>query len=146
MRNNQPLPEIIHHHAGDIRVLVSSAETGGAMSMVESTVAPGRGPTWHSHSREDEVFYVVSGVAEVRIGDDLYRCEPGTRIFGPRDIFHTYRNIGDSILKMIITYTPAGFEQSFAESTALLAQGNDQSRISRMLAERYGLTREQMPA
>jgi aryl sulfotransferase len=138
-------PEVIHNHAGEIRVLVSSSDTGGAMSIIETTIEPGRGPTWHNHSREDEVFYVVSGIAEVRIGNDVYRCEPGSRVFGPRNVFHTYRNAGDTILKMIIAYTPAGFEQSFTETAALVAQGKDHGQIAEMLAERYGLTREPMP-
>jgi uncharacterized cupin superfamily protein len=34
------------------------------MSMVETLVKPGSGPTYHSHAREDETFYVVSGTVE----------------------------------------------------------------------------------
>ncbi len=146
MVRSPPLPDVIRHHAGDIKILVSSAKTGGAMSMIETATVPGGGPTWHSHSREDEVFYVVSGVAEVRIDNEIYRCQAGDRVFGPRNIFHTYRNVGDSELKMIITYTPGGFEQSFADATAMLAAGKNQSEIGRMLSERYGLTRGQMPS
>jgi hypothetical protein len=42
-------PRIIHHYAGDIRILVTSAETGAAMSIIEAAVAPGRGPTSHTN-------------------------------------------------------------------------------------------------
>ena len=145
MPRSPTLPGIIHHHAGDIKVLVSSAESNGAMSMIETVTAPGRGPTWHWHSREDEVFYVLSGIADVRIDNDVYRCQAGDRVFGPRGIFHTYRNVGDADLRMIIAYTPGGFEQSFADATEMASQGKDQSEIGRMLAERYGLTRGEMP-
>lgn len=145
MAHSQTAPEVVHTHAGQIRILVSSSETGGAMSITETTIAPGGGPTWHSHSREDEVFYVVSGIAEVRVDNDIYRCEPGSRVFGPRHVFHAYRNAGDTTLKMIIAYTPAGFERSFAEAAALVAQGKDESQVTQMLAERYGLTRQPMP-
>ena len=72
-------------------------------------------------------------------------CKAGDRIYGPRNIFHTYRNVGDTDLKMIIVYTPAGFEQSFVDQAAMLQEGKDQSEISRMLLERYGLTRRQLP-
>jgi hypothetical protein len=58
----------------------------------------GRGPTWHSRGRDDEVFYVVSRLGEVRIANDVYRREARAREFGPRDIFHTYRNVGDTIM------------------------------------------------
>jgi quercetin dioxygenase-like cupin family protein len=139
-------PLVIHHHAGDIKILVSSANTGGAMSMIETVTAPRGGPSWHNHSREDETFYVVSGTAEVRILEETFLCEAGDRVFGPRNLFHTYRNVGKAELKMVIAYTPGGFEQSFADATAMLAEGKDQNDIGRMLAEKYGLTRGHLPA
>lgn len=139
-------PRVIRHHAGDIKVLVSSVDTAGAMSMIETVTRPREGPTWHSHSREDETFYVVCGTAEVRIADETYLCNAGDRVFGPRNIFHTYRNVGDTELKMVIVYSPGGFEQSFVDATAMLAEGKDQGDVGRMLAERYGLTRGRLPA
>ncbi|HTI84834.1 MAG TPA: cupin domain-containing protein [Acetobacteraceae bacterium] len=146
MRRSPTQPQAVRTHAGGIRLLITSDETGGAMSMIETDVPPGGGPTYHSHSREDETFYVVSGTAEVQIENEIFLCSAGDRIYGPRNIFHTYRNVGATDLKMIIVYTPAGFEQSFAEQAAMLQEGKDQIEISRMLLERYGLTRRQLPA
>ena len=85
-----------------LRILISAEETGGTMSMVETLVKPGSGPTYHSHAREDETFYVVFGTAEVWIDREIFRCEAGDRVFGPRNVFHTYRNVGNTDLKMIL--------------------------------------------
>ena len=93
----------------------------------------------------DETFYVVSGTAEVWVDRETFRCEAGDRVFGPRNVFHTYRNVGDTDLKMILIYTPGGFEQSFLDREAMLEAGKDQSEVGRMLAERYGVTRGQLP-
>jgi len=128
-----------------LRILISAEETAGAMSMVETLVKPGSGPTYHSHAREDETFYVVSGTAEVWIDREIFRCEAGDRVFGSRNVFHTYRNVGNTDLKMILVYTPGGFEQSFLERETLLATGKDQSEVGRMMSETYGLTRGQLP-
>ncbi len=49
MARSPTLLEIIHHHAGYIRVPVSSAETGDAMIISKRAVAPGRGPAWHAN-------------------------------------------------------------------------------------------------
>ena len=49
------------------------------MTMMEALVKPGSGPTYHSHAREDETFYVVSGTAEVWIDREIFRCEAGDR-------------------------------------------------------------------
>src|SRR6476661_6080622 len=98
---------------GAITILVSAEETGGAMSMIETLSPPGSGPTYHSHSREDETFYVVSGTAEIRLEKRIFQCEAGEHVFGPRNVFHTYRNVGQDPLKLVIVYSPGGFEQSF---------------------------------
>ena len=119
-------PQSVRTHSGGIRILLTSADTGGAMSMIETDVTPGGGPTYHSHSREDEVFYVVSGMAEVQIENEVFLCRAGDRIYGPRNIFHTYRNVGDTDLKMLIVYTPAGFGQSFLDAAAMLQEGKDE--------------------
>ena len=128
-----------------LRILISAEETGGTMSMVETLVRPGSGPTYHSHAREDETFYVVSGTPEVWIDREIFRCEAGDRVFGPRNVFHTYRNVGNTDLKMILVYTPGGFEQSFLDREAMLEAGKDQSEVGRMVSERYGVTRGQLP-
>jgi mannose-6-phosphate isomerase-like protein (cupin superfamily) len=116
------------------------------MSMVETSIAPGAGPTYHCHSREDETFYVVSGTAEIRLQGEIFTCTAGDRIVGPRNVFHTFRNVGETELKLIAIYTPGGFEQSFIDATAMLQDGKDQSEVGRMLFERYGLTRGERPA
>jgi mannose-6-phosphate isomerase-like protein (cupin superfamily) len=126
---------------GAITIMISSAESGGAMSMIQTLSPPGTGPSYHSHSREDETFYVVSGTAEIRLDDRTYLCEAGGHIFGPRNVFHTYRNVGDTDLKLVIVYSPGGFEQSFFDTEAMLQKGMDQGDVTLMLAERYGLSR-----
>jgi quercetin dioxygenase-like cupin family protein len=146
MPSSRPPTQIVRTHAGDIKILVTSSESNGTMSMIDTTTHPGGGPTYHSHSREDEAFYVISGTAEIQIENTVYLCRAGDHAFGPRNVFHTYRNVGETELKMLLIYTPAGFEQSFVDAAAMLEEGKDQSEIGRMLLERYGLTRGRLPA
>jgi quercetin dioxygenase-like cupin family protein len=130
---------------GAITILVSAEESGGSMSMIETLSPPGSGPTYHSHSREDETFYVVSGTAEIQLENQVFQCNAGDHIFGPRNIFHTYRNVGQDLLKLVIVYSPGGFEQSFLDSEEMLQAGKDQNDVGRMLSERYGLARKPLP-
>lgn len=116
------------------------------MSMIETLSPSGSGPTYHSHSREDETFYVVSGTAEIRLENQVFRCKAGDHIFGPRNIFHTYRNVGQDLLKLVIVYSPGGFEQSFLDGEEMIQAGKNQEDVGRMLSERYGLTRKSLPA
>jgi len=92
------------------------------------------------HSREDETFYVVSGIGEFRLDNTTVVRGPGSIIFGPRDVPHTFRNAGDTDLKCLIVYSPGGFEQSFLDIATLGEAGNDPHETGAVL-QRYGLTR-----
>lgn len=98
----------------------TSAETGGAYVLLDSTVPPGGGPPTHIHTRETEVFVVIEG--------HLTCTEEGvTRTLGPGESItllphkaHTFRNNGDKPVRMLIICLPAGIEKMFAEAGTLI--------------------------
>ena len=55
--------------------------TGGAFSIVEHPLDPGRLIPPHIHYNEDELSYVVSGEVGVRFGDRDYLAGPGSYVF-----------------------------------------------------------------
>jgi mannose-6-phosphate isomerase-like protein (cupin superfamily) len=144
-KHNAEHRTITRPSGGAITILISAKESGGSMSMIETLSPPESGPTYHSHSREDETFYVVSGTAEIRRENRVFRCSVGDHIFGPRNIFHTYRNVEEDPLKLVIVYSSGGFEQSFLDSEEMLQAEKDQNDVAGMLSERYGLTRKPLP-
>jgi mannose-6-phosphate isomerase-like protein (cupin superfamily) len=102
--------------AGDIYTFIAAgAETGGAFSLLHAIVPPGGGPPPHTHTREDEAFYVLSG--RLAIYDDTTRHEagPGTFIHLQRDGRHRFANEFAEPAEMLILALPAGFEQMLAE-------------------------------
>jgi mannose-6-phosphate isomerase-like protein (cupin superfamily) len=129
-----------------ISILVAAEDCSGRMSMIETISPPGSGPTYHAHSREDETFYVVEGEADIWVGDQVHHCKAGDHIYSPADVFHTYRSVGGADMKMIITYSPGGFEQSFLDAEEILQSGKTLDDVARMLGERYGLTFRESPA
>src|SRR3954453_9271930 len=71
--------------------LKATAETtGGAYGLVESWIAPHSSPPLHIHRREDEAFWVLEGRVRFRCGDQEVVGGPGTFVFLPRDIPHTF--------------------------------------------------------
>src|SRR5262245_27712269 len=55
---------------GDIyRFLATGDETDGKYALWEAVVAPGGGPPPHTHSREEEGFYVLDGEITFQVGD-----------------------------------------------------------------------------
>src|SRR6476660_4869570 len=136
----RPPPALVRASGATVTILVSAADSGGAISVIETVFPPDDGVPFHTHSREDETFYVVSGIGEFRLGDTTDVRGPGSIIFGPRDVPHTFRNVGDTDLKCLIVYSPGGFEQSFLDIAALGADAADLSKTEVVLRG-YGLTR-----
>jgi hypothetical protein len=67
----------------------------------------------HIHHAEDELSYVLEGRFGVRVGDEEATADPGTYIFKPRGIAHTFWNPGPGPARLIEIIWPAGFDRFF---------------------------------
>jgi quercetin dioxygenase-like cupin family protein len=99
---------------GDITHLVRGEESNGALSALEVVNGPGDGPPLHIHTREDETAYVLEGEFRWKLGDELIsRTGPGSFVFIPRGLPHTWQVLGENDGKALITFFPAGMEGFF---------------------------------
>ena len=87
------------------------SDTGGALGVIETVIPAGHGPPLHVHRNEDEGFYVLSGKIEIQRGEERFRAEPGTFVYLPRDVPHTFRGIDEARILGIVM--PAGLEEAF---------------------------------
>lgn len=94
---------------------VLSAETGGAYAILEQSILPGHGPPLHVHRHETEVFYILEGDFEVTIGDKKIPAPKGTMALGPRNIPHTFKNVGLTPGKLLLTVIPGRFADYFID-------------------------------
>jgi quercetin dioxygenase-like cupin family protein len=106
-------------HGSPILVHATAEQTGGAFGMWETFVPPGKGPTSHTHTRETEVFRVISGTFRFWCGDDVFEAPAGTVVTLPPHIPHSWINIGDSMGQVMAIVSPAGCEQLFIEIAKL---------------------------
>ncbi|HEV3340304.1 MAG TPA: cupin domain-containing protein [Pirellulales bacterium] len=113
---------------------VSGADTGGAFAIVEHPIEPGRLVPPHVHLREDEYSYVLEGTIGARVGDHEVAAGPGSYLFKPRGLMHTFWNVGPGLARILEVIAPAGFEAYFAE----LAEAGPGRRQE--LATKYGVT------
>jgi quercetin dioxygenase-like cupin family protein len=101
---------------GDLyQFLATGEETNNAFFQFEAIVPTGGGPPPHIHSREDESFYVVSGVLEILVGDSTYQAQAGDYVFIPRGTVHRFKNLGSTESVQLVTFVPAGMEGYFRE-------------------------------
>jgi quercetin dioxygenase-like cupin family protein len=98
---------------GDLTFLVRTEQSNGAFLAVETIAPPGEGPPLHTHTREEETIYVVSGDFRFQVGDDVSDAPAGSFAFVPRGVAHTWQNIGDEPGKLLVTFMPAGMEGFF---------------------------------
>lgn len=96
--------------------LVSTAESGGVLSLIEVTTDQPGGPPRHVHAREDETFVVLSGEVEFWLDGQASVKGPGEAVFIPRGAQHTYRP--RTAARFLVILTPGGFEGFFAEMAA----------------------------
>lgn len=121
----------------------TAAETGGSFSLWELVVPPGSGPPPHTHHREDEAFYVLSGevVFDLEGASGPQRVGAGGFVFGARDRRHGFRNAGDKPAHLLVLSAPSvGLDQMFAELDAITKTGRrDMGEIGAVCAM-YGVT------
>jgi quercetin dioxygenase-like cupin family protein len=125
-------------------VKASSAATGGALTVIEVLALPGGTAPWHVHHREDEMFYLLEGDVLFKCGDEVFQAGSGAFVFLPRDIPHSYKNVGETAARWLILTTPAGSEDFFIEAgTPALAEGVHPQPLNPQrlgaVAAKYGL-------
>jgi len=99
---------------GNRITLKATAETtGGAYGLVEAVAPPGSSPPLHVHHREDEAFWVLEGELTFRCGEETLTRGPGTLVFLPRDVPHSFVVEGAQPARFLGLCSPGGFERYF---------------------------------
>ena len=62
---------------------------------------------WHNQEQE-EIYFVVEGTGEMCLGQERQIVTAGQAVYIPPRVFHQLTNIGETQLKMIYCYGPAG--------------------------------------
>ena len=110
-------PVTIRKHEGEARwwfgalveIKATAADTGGQMTILEVTEAPGAEAPLHVHHRDDEGFWILDGDVTFEVGDETIEAGAGDYVFGPRGIPHRF-TVGDRGCRMLFLMVPGGME------------------------------------
>ncbi|MFJ3585133.1 cupin domain-containing protein [Streptomyces sp. NPDC090127] len=109
---------------GDHYTLKADKEnTHGSLGLIEAMVPPGGGPPLHIHHDSDEAFYLIEGELEISNEKRGEIVGAGAFVFVPKGKTHAFRNVSDKPCKMLIIFTPAGFEHFFSELGVAAEEG-----------------------
>ncbi|GAB3705993.1 hypothetical protein GCM10027592_39060 [Spirosoma flavus] len=95
-----------------VNVLADGEQTDGRYAQLEMTLQPGIEPPTHTHTREDETYYMLDGSVQFTIGDHVFTAKPGDYVLMPKNIPHSFKVLTPTA-KVVLTIAPAGFEQFF---------------------------------
>ena len=124
------------------QVRASAQTTNGAFGLAEHwEMPPGFASPYHTHHREDESFYILQGQIAFVIDGKWQRVGPGGFVFGPREIPHGFKVVGDEPAQMLLQATPGGFEQFVIELGQPLTDPIAPPDIPKLIeaAARYGI-------
>lgn len=97
------------------KTILSTEETGGAMSIVDSTSPVDSGPPLHVHHAEDETFVILTGQCRILIDGKETLATAGQSVFIPRGTEHTFKVCGTEPCRHLVILTPGGFEGFFED-------------------------------
>lgn len=71
-------------------------------------ILPAGGTDPQSPHTEDEVYYVVSGKAEIQVGEENRNVEAGSIVYVPKNVEHRFHSIEEE-LKVLVLFAPAEY-------------------------------------
>ena len=124
---------------------VLGRDTDGRYGLIE-TVNAGNGPPPHIHKDESEAFYILEGEFDVLVGERTVRAPASAFVFVPKGMVHTFWPTGTGTNRMLLIYSPAGFEGFFKELGAKMPTAETfDKEVFEAISEKYGQTVVEMP-
>jgi quercetin dioxygenase-like cupin family protein len=62
---------------------------------------------WHNQDQE-EIYFVIEGSGEMCLGEERQAVTAGQAVYIPPGVFHQLTNTGDTPMRMLYCYGPAG--------------------------------------
>ena len=94
-------------HGGTVNVRLFDQTFCQNFEMILGEIEPGCVADKHHHETEHQAMYVLTGVAEVTLGEEPpVSCGPGTVIKLPPKVDHHVLSAGPETLQLMIVYSP----------------------------------------
>lgn len=121
-------------------VLAEGADTDEEFSLLRTQQEPpGFGPPLHLHRDAAEAFYVLEGTYQMFFEDRQELCPPGTFVYVPRALPHTFQVVSDVPGRKLNLFAPAAMVGFFEELSAAEADGTATPELLDRIAERHAM-------
>tara|TARA_R110001599_G_scaffold202275_2_gene399080 strand:- start:74 stop:718 length:645 start_codon:yes stop_codon:yes gene_type:complete len=146
--------EMVDNPFHPVRLLLSNTESAGEVTVYEFLLPPeSPGSPPHTHTLEDEYFFVVSGTLDVLSNGEVLRLKPGDFATLNRGHTHMFWNGSDAPTELIMATTGGSFEAFMETAAPRLAEAKpetaeDAGAVIGQLAAEHGIAiaMEKMPS
>ena len=80
---------------------------GAQLEFHITEIQPEGGALDDVHENEDHVFFVISGRAKAKVGDDDFEVGPGDALYVPKGTVHNFRIQGGEAFRIAVVFAPA---------------------------------------
>jgi len=116
--------EVIGFPPQTVQLLADSSASGGRLSTQRVTLADGaNGANPHHHANSAELFYVLSGSAQLLAGDRVLVAEEGDLALVPPGLPHAFAAAQTSDADLLIVITPGVERFEYFRHLARIATG-----------------------
>lgn len=92
---------------GTLKWMSNPPSTGAKyLTVIDVTLAPGKGHDFHKHPDQEEVIYIAAGRVEQWVDREKRILGPGDSAFIPADVVHASFNVGDTDAKIAAILGP----------------------------------------
>ncbi len=121
-------------------VLATAEQTAGAFTLLQTQSEPAEfGPPLHIHRDAAEAFYVLEGEYLMFIEESQQICPPGTFVFVPRGIPHTFKVTSSRPGRKLNFFAPAAMVGFFEELAVAEAAGRSTPDLLEAIAHRNAM-------
>jgi len=107
IRNINDVPAFVTKDGSEICELLADRNSSIAkQSLAEARLAPGLSTTPHYHPVTEEIYYILSGEALMRIADETQPVAAGDAIAVPPGMTHQITNTGREELRFLCCCAP----------------------------------------
>ena len=118
-------------------VLADAPATSGAFTVLQTQREPsGFGPPLHVHRDAAEAFYVLEGAYLMHIDERQELCEPGTFVYVPANVVHTFVVVSEEPGKKLNLFSPGAMVGFFEELAVAESTGTATGDLLDQIAER----------
>ena len=107
---------------GTLMIIKATKEETGDWSLIDWLMPAGSSPPTHIHRDEDEAFYVMEGRAPFYLDDEPFEGGPGSFVFLPRGVKHTFQVDPSGPARFMIVTSPEGNFEKFIREMGTPAQ------------------------